>query len=150
MKFANWLQYHHRSILFLLFAFGIGGLFSIFSIPVGLFPHVDFPRVVISLEAGDRTAERMGIEVTWPVEEAVRSVPGVTRIRSTTSRGGADISVNFEWGSHMVTSMLQVESAVNEILSTLPAGTGFTVRRMDPTVFPALGYSMISGTLSPV
>jgi len=65
---------------------------------VALFPQVEFPRVVISLDAGDRPAERMTTEVTMPVEEAVRSVPGLRSIRSTSSRGSADISVNFDWG----------------------------------------------------
>ncbi len=45
--------------------------------------------------------------------------------------------------------MLQVESAINQMLATqLPAGTSFEVRRMDPTVFPVLGYSLTSDTHS--
>jgi multidrug efflux pump subunit AcrB len=148
MKFANWMQFHHRSILFLLAAFGIAGFFSSFSVPVGLFPQVDFPRVVISIESGDKPAERMAIETTWRVEEAVRSVPGVQNVRSTTSRGSAEISINFDWGQDMVSAMLQVESAVNQVISTLPAGTSFNVRRMDPTVFPVLGYTLTSDTHS--
>ncbi len=138
------MQRHRRSILFLIAVLTVGGLVSTFSLPVALFPHVDFPRVVISIDAGDRPAGLMAIEVTRPVEEAVRAVPGVRNIRSTTSRGSADISVNFKWGEDMVTAMLQVESAVNQILSLLPPGTHFTVRRMDPTVFPVLAYSLTS------
>ena len=38
MKFTQWMQYHHRSILFLLVAFGIGGLLCSWKLPVGLFP----------------------------------------------------------------------------------------------------------------
>ncbi len=148
MKFTEWVQSHHRSILFLLSAFGIAGLISSLSLPVSLFPYVEFPRVVVSLDAGDRPAERMAIEVTWPVEQAVRSVPGVRSVRSTTSRGSADVSVNFDWGADMVAAMLQVESAINKVLGSLPAGTTFDVRRMDPTVFPVLGYSLTSDTRS--
>lgn len=40
--------------------------------------------------------------------------------------------------------MLQVASAINQIRSTLPANLAFTVKRMDPTVFPVLGYSLVS------
>ena len=69
----------------------------------------------MSLDAGDQPAERMAIEATYPVEEAIRSVPGVLDIRSTTSRGSADLSVNFEWGQDMVVAMLQVESAINQV-----------------------------------
>jgi CzcA family heavy metal efflux pump len=148
MKFTNWMQFHHRSILFLLAAFGVAGFFSSFKVPVSLFPQVDFPRVVVNIDAGDRPAERMAMEVTWPVEEAVRAVPGMQSVRSTTSRGSAEISINFEWGQDMVSSMLQVESAINQLISSLPDGMTFSVRRMDPTVFPVLGYSLTSDTRS--
>ncbi len=150
MKLAEWAFGHRRSILFLLTAFALAGAVRSFSLPVSLFPRVSFPRVVVNLDAGDRPAERMAIQVTWPVEEAVRAVPGVTRVRSTTSRGSADISINFAWGLDMVKAMLQVESAINQVMPHLPAGTRFRVRRMDPTVFPVLGYSLTSATLSQV
>ncbi|QJA06267.1 efflux RND transporter permease subunit [Thermosulfurimonas marina] len=148
MNVVEWMQSHRRSILFLIAILALGGLAASFRLPVALFPHVDFPRVEVKLEAGDRPAERMAIEVTRPVEEAIRSVPGVRSIRSTTSRGSADISINFDWGEDMVAAMLQVESAINQVLPRLPRGTSFTVRRMDPTVFPVLAYSLTSDTHS--
>ena len=148
MKFTKWTQSHHRSILFLVTALAISGLLNSFRMPVSLFPHVSFPRVVVNLEAGDRPAGRMAIKVTRPVEEAVRSVPGVRSIRSTTSRGSADVSINFGWGQDMVAAMLQVESAINKVMGSLPRGTTFNVRRMNPTVFPVLGYSITSKTRS--
>jgi CzcA family heavy metal efflux pump len=132
----------------LLLAFAVAGAISSFSLPVSLFPRISFPRVRVSLDAGDRPAERMAIQVTWPVEEAVRSVPGVRSVRSSTSRGSADISINFDWGLDMMGAMLQVESAVNQVLPSLPAGTMFNVRRMDPTLFPVLGYSLTSNSRS--
>ncbi len=144
MSFTDWMQKHHRSILFLIAVLAAGGIACSLSLPVALFPHVDFPRVVIGLDAGDRPADRMAIEVTRPVEEAIRAVPGVRSVRSTTSRGCADISINFDWGQDMVAAMLQVESYINQVLPTLPPGTSFTVRRMDPTVFPVLAYSLTS------
>ena len=67
---------HRRSILFLLATFSAAGLYSGLTLPVSLFPQVTFPRVVVSIDAGDRPAERMAVEVTQPVEEAVRSRPG--------------------------------------------------------------------------
>ena len=141
---TQWAYRHRRSILFALGLFALGGLLAIFSTSVSLFPQVTFPRVVVHLDAGDMPAERMAIQVTWPVEEAVRSVPGVLTVRSATSRGSADISVNFNWKLDMVSAMLQVESALNQIRSTLPANLSFDVRRMDPTIFPVLAYSLIS------
>jgi CzcA family heavy metal efflux pump len=148
MIFTEWTQAHRRSILFLLALVVCGGLVCALRLPVALFPRVDFPRIDVSLDAGDRPADRMALEVTWPVEEAIRGVPGVVTIRSTTTRGSGDISARFEWGQDMVAKLLEVESAINQTLSSLPKGTTFVVRRMDPTVFPVLAYSMTSDTHS--
>jgi len=148
MSFTAWAQSHARSILFFLAILVVAGVVASFSLPVALFPHVSFPRVRITLDAGDRPAERMAIEVTTPVEEAVRAIPGVRSVRSTTSRGTAEISVNFDWGEDMVAAMLQCQSQVNKILPALPAGTSFEVERMDPTVFPVIAYSLTSDSHS--
>ncbi len=148
MTFSGWIQYHRRSILFLLAVLMLGGLASSVKLPVSLFPNVSFPRVVAELDSGDRPARQMAIEVTWPVEQAVRSVPGVVSVRSTTSRGSAEVDINFGWGRDMVAAMLQVESAINQAMPQLPAGTTFRVKRMDPTVDPVLAYSLTSDTRS--
>jgi CzcA family heavy metal efflux pump len=148
MTFTGWIQYHRRSILFLLAVLMLGGIASSVNLPVALLPNVSFPRVAAELDAGDRPANRMAIEVTWPVEQAVRSVPGVVSVRSTTSRGSAEIIIDFGWGRDMVTAMLQVESAINQVMSSLPGGTTFSVKRMDPSIDPVLAYSLTSDTRS--
>ncbi len=144
MKTAGWVGRHRRSILFLFAAMIAAGLLSITRTPVALFPQVTFPRVVVSLDAGDRPASRMAMEVTTPVEVEVRAIQGVRSIRSTTSRGSAEISINFEWGTDMQLALLSVQSAIAQLSPQLPAGTTFLARRMDPIVFPVLGYSLTS------
>lgn len=148
MDVAHWAAAHRRSILFFVALLALGGIAAGLKLPVALFPHVDFPRVVVSLEAGDQPADQMVIAITRPLEQAVRSVPGVVSLRSTTSRGSAELSINFDWGGDMVAAMLQVESAINQVLPSLPPGTAFNVRRMDPTVFPVAAYSLTSDTKS--
>ena len=144
MNFTRWVQAHRSSVLFLVMVLVLGGLAAIPTLPVALFPHVTFPRVMVNIDSGDRPAERMMIEVTFPIEQGVRAIPGVRSVRSTTSRGSAEISINFDWGEDMVAALLQVESAINQVMPSLPQGTTFNARRMDPTVFPVLAYSLTS------
>ncbi len=148
MNFTAWLQAHRRSILFLMTILAIGGLISAFDLPVTLFPDVSFPRVAVELDSGDRTADQMVALVTRPIEEAIRHVPGVLTLSSTSSRGSAEIKVDFGWGRDMVAATSQVNSAVTQILSSLPAGTTIETKRMDPTVDPVISYSLSSDRLS--
>ena len=148
MTFIQWMQGHRRSILALLALLALAGALASFKLPVTLFPTVDFPRVVVSLDAGDRPADLMMQAVTEPVEEAVRRVPGVRDVRSTTSRGSADVSVSFDWGTDMAMATLQINQAITQVMSNLPPSTQSTIRRMDPTVFPILAYSLTSTTQS--
>jgi CzcA family heavy metal efflux pump len=138
------MQRHRVSVVSLLAFLVIGGVFVANRLPVALFPNVAFPRLMVNFDAGDRPADQMTMEVTTPVEEAIRSVPGVRNVRSTSSRGSCDVSINFDWGTDIVSAMLQVESAINQISGTLPAGTTFQVQVMNPTVFPSLAYSLTS------
>ena len=148
MTFTGWVQHHRRSILFLLAVLMLGGAASSVKLPVSLLPNVSFPRIAAELDAGDRPASLMAIEVTWPVEQAIRAVPGVVSVHSTTSRGSAEVIVDFNWGRNMATSLLQVESAINQVMPRLPAGTAFRVKRMDPTIDPVMAYSLTSDTRS--
>ncbi|MGA9535400.1 MAG: efflux RND transporter permease subunit [Desulfobacterales bacterium] len=150
MDVSHWAAAHRRSILSLFMFFAVAGVLTAFHLPVSLFPRVNFPRIAINVDAGDRPADQMVIAVTREIEQAVRPIPGVASIRSTSTRGSAEISVNFVWGSDMGAALLQVESSINQILPSLPAGTAFTARRMDPTVFPMAAYSLTSDTLTQV
>lgn len=150
MNFAAWMQHHRRSLLFLIFVLAIGGIASGALMPVALFPNVAFPRVQLALDSGDRPADQMAIEVTRPIEEAIRRVRGVRDVRSTTSRGSAEVSVTFDWGADMGAALQEVNGAAGQILPQLPLGTQLSTRRMDPTTFPILAFSLRSHALSPV
>ena len=148
MTFSQWMQHHRRSVLFVVALFALGGVLTAFRLPTSLFPTVQFPRVVVSLDAGDRPAEQMAAIVTAPVEEAVRRVPGVQDLQSTSSRGNGMVSINFVWGTDMAQATLQVQAAVGAILPKLPPGATMDVKRMDPTAFPIIAYSLTSQTQS--
>ena len=115
MNLALWFQAHRRSLLFLILVLALGGLASVFNLPVSLFPDVSFPRVRVSLDAGDRPAQQMVVAVTTPVEEAIRRVRGVRDVRSTTSRGSAEINVDFDWGADMGRAFLEVNAAMSGV-----------------------------------
>ncbi|MDB5429580.1 MAG: efflux transporter permease subunit [Caulobacter sp.] len=139
-----WLRGHVRSLGLAFILLTVAGLVAAVGMPVSLFPKIDFPRLVVSVDAGDRPADEMAAQVTRHLEQSLRGVPGVVNLRSTSSRGSAEVSVSFDWGTDMIAATLQAESAVNAVLPDLPPGARFEVRRMDPTIFPILGLALTS------
>ena len=150
MNIAQIVSRRRRSLLTLLAMLMAAGVAGAVLMPVSLFPTVLFPRVAVTIDAGDRPPDQMEAVITRPVEQAVRAIPGVQNLRSTTSRGSAELSVNFTWGSNMDLALQRVEAALTRTQATLPAGVVFDVRRMDPTVFPVAAYSLTSATATPV
>lgn len=144
------LRSQSRAAVLVALALAVAGLFAAANLPIALFPQVSFPRVVVDLDAGSRPADQTALAITRPVEEAVRAIPGVNSVRSETARGSAQISVDFGWGRDMAASTLQVDAAVARSVATLPPGTTYTVRRMDPTVFPIISYALVSTAADPV
>ncbi len=148
MSLSRFATGNLKAILFVTIVLCAIGLLSVGTFPVSILPDVTFPRVVVIAEAGDRPAQMMEIVVTRPLEEAIATVPGVERVRSTTERGATEISVDFAWGGDMVVAQQLVSTKVNDARSQLPAEAQVTVERMNPTVFPIFGLSLKSKSLS--
>jgi CzcA family heavy metal efflux pump len=150
MNLAEFAARRRRSLLTLLGLLIVGGLLCATVMPVGLFPDVRFPRIAVTVDAGDRPADQTEAAITRPVEQALRAIPGVQTLRSTTGRGVAELSINFGWGSDMDLALQRVQAALTGAQQTLPAGVTFDVRRQDPNVDPVAAYSLTSARATPV
>lgn len=122
----------------------LAGIYSYTHMTKGLFPEVQFPRITLIAEAGQQPVDRMMITVTKPLESAVKKVPGVTIVKSSTSRGSCTIETYFRWGLDIYAQKAQLESRVNEIKSFLPAGTVISTEVMNQSLFPVYGYTLKS------
>ncbi|MBO0736262.1 MAG: efflux RND transporter permease subunit [Alphaproteobacteria bacterium] len=150
MSFVAWVEHHRRSLLFVVLALGLAGIYAALTLPVGLFPVVQFQRIRVEIDSGSMPARQMLIEVTEPLEEAARAVPGAVGITSTTSRGAAQIYVEFPWGSDMRQALLGVDAAFAQKLPELPPGTRYDALQMSPNaIMPFVSYALISKESSP-
>ena len=148
MPFFMYVHRHAKAILFTVAMLAASGLALLLRLPVSLFPDVTFPRIVILADNGEEPAERMMIEVTKPLEEAASSVPGVRMVRSSTGRGSTEISVNLDWGSDVQQTLQLLQGRIANIRNALPQGASIQAEQMQVAVFPILGYSLTSDTLS--
>jgi len=143
-----WFRRLSSPILFLLVSLALVGVYLAFQIPVAVFPSTDFPRIVIGVDNGVMPIDQMLVTVTKPIEEAVNSVPGLTKVQSITSRGSAEVDLFFDWGSDMILTLQRVDAVVARLQPELPTGAKIETHRLTFATFPILGYSLTSDTVS--
>lgn len=143
-----WFARHSKSIIFLVCILAIAGAYQALTLPVAVFPTTNFPRVIVGVDNGVTPIEQMEASITRPLEEAVRAVPGLEDVRSTTSRGSAEIDLFFNWRVDMLETLQLVDAAVARTQSTLPPTARIRTHRLDFSSFPIIGYSLTSSRIA--
>ena len=143
-----WLVRWHRTIFFAALILTTIGIYAFYRTPIAVFPETNFPRVVIGVDNGVMPVEQMQVTITKPIEDAVNSVPGLQTVRSTTSRGTAEVSLFFDWSADMFRTLELVNAALSRVQQSLPPTVKITTNRLTFATFPILGYSLTSNTLS--
>ena len=128
----------------------LGGGFAYSRLQTALFPEITFPKIKIIADAGQQPVKKMMITVTRQLEDAIKQVPDLQMIRSTTSRGSCEISAFMDWNANIDISQQRIESKIAEIRNDLPPGVQISVERMNPSILPIIGYSLESRTESPI
>ncbi|MEP6715606.1 MAG: efflux RND transporter permease subunit [Terriglobia bacterium] len=143
----HWTATFSRPIIFIIITLIGMGAYLAFTIPVAVFPSTDFPRIVVGIDNGVAPIDQMQVVVTRPIEEAMNSVPGLQSVRSTTSRGSAEVNLFFQWNVDMFQTLQYVNAALARVQTELPATAKLTANRLTFAAFPILGYSLTSDTI---
>jgi len=143
----HWTARFLKSILFIVVALAVFGVYLAFTIPIAVFPATNFPRIIVGVDNGVMPIDQMQVTVTRPLEEAVNSVPGLDRVLSITSRGSAEIDLFFTWNVDMFQTLQYVNAAIARVQAVLPATATVSANRLTFAAFPIIGYSMTSASL---
>ena len=119
-----------------------GGVFVYTKLQTSLFPEITFPKIKVIADAGLQPVDKMMVTVTKPLENAIKQVPDLVDIRSTTSRGSCEISAFMSWDADINMSLQRIESKIAEIRQDLPAGVQITTDKMNPSILPVMGYTL--------
>lgn len=139
-----WLAAASKPLFFLIGVLTLAGIYAATQVPISVFPETDFPRVVIGVDNGVMPVEQMQVTITKPIEDAINSVPGLQTIRSTTSRGSAEISLFFDWSVDMYRTLQLTDAALAKVEQTLPSTARITTNRLTFATFPIVGYALTS------
>ncbi len=77
-------------------SFIVFGLMSYNTMPVNLFPNVDFPVVTIQTTYDGSDASTVETKVTDKLEEAVSGIDGIDKLMSTSYEGFSTVTIQFE------------------------------------------------------
>lgn len=146
----NFFLSYKNPISVILAVIIVGGMFIYGQIQVSLFPEITFPKLKIIADNGEQPVDKMMVTVTRPLEDAIKQIPDLKILRSTTSRGTCEISAFLNWGADINVNQQMVESRIAQIKNALPADVQIQIEKMNPSILPVIGFTIESDKKTPI
>ncbi len=142
------IQYPMATVLVVV-AMGLGGIYSVRHMPVDLFPNLELPLVNIITHYPGAAPGEMERLVSRPIEDAVRTLPGVKRVASTSVQGISQVTVEFTWETTVRDARQLIQARLGRVGGILPAGIIPRLESIGTTLQEVCGY-VIYGADDPV
>lgn len=114
------------------------GLVFLNRLPVAQYPQIIPPTIQVTSRYPGASADVVAATIGVPIEQAVNGVEGSIYMSSTSSSDGSyTLTITFDVGTNLDTSLALVQNLVNGALSQLPGGAqqqGVTVRKVSPNI----------------
>ncbi len=124
------------------------GMVCFYNLPVAQYPAIVPPTIQVTTRYPGASAEVVAATVGVPIEQAVNGVEGSLYLSSTSSSDGSyALTITFDVGTNLNTSVALVQSLVSNAVSQLPAGAqnqGVVVRKLSTDIL--LVVSLLSET----
>jgi CzcA family heavy metal efflux pump len=139
---TGWISSRRALVWVAAVGLAVSGAALTTRMPSGIYPEIEFPRIVVVARGGDAPPEVTQVTLGRPLETALATVLGVERIRSRTIRGAVEISLLFSPGTDMWRALQLTESRVGDTRASLPAGVEIVVERLSTTSFPVVTFNL--------
>ena len=96
------------------------GLVASRLLPLEYFPEVDVPFIVMDIPYPGSTPDEVEREITRPVEEVLSTLNGIKELDSRSRATGAQVEVQFDWGTDVATKAVEARERVEAIRDQLP------------------------------
>jgi CzcA family heavy metal efflux pump len=132
-------RYPHVTVL-VIAAVGLVGGYAAMHMSVDLFPNLAVPVVNIISHYPGASPEDIELLISRPIEDVMRTIPGVKRVASTSGQGISQVTVEFGWGLTVFDVNQLVQSRLAQVQSTLPAGVTPWLANIGTTLQEVCGY----------
>jgi len=127
------------TILMLFIGLILIGLISYQNLGLDLLPDLSFPMSAIIVSYSGVAPQEIENMVTIPLEEAVGTIQGVKKISSYSREGSSLVLMEFNWGTDMDVSALNIREKIDQVKGFLPDDAGDPmVIKFDPSLMPIL------------
>ena len=140
MRFVGWLRRHASLVWIAALGLAAFGAVSIYQLPSGIYPEMQFPRVQVVAHVGQLSPDLVEAQVTRPLEQALAVVPGVRHVRARTIRGAVELSLLLVDGADPLTVQYACQGAVDHV--DLPKNATTIVQRVLPTSVPVITFNV--------
>jgi multidrug efflux pump len=132
-------------------AIAIAGLIAFRVLPVSPLPQVDFPTISVSASLPGASAQIMASSVATPLERQLGQIAGVTEMTSASSLGSTSITIQFELSRNIDGAARDVEAAINNARTYLPANlpANPSYRKYNPADAPIMILGLTSDVYGP-
>lgn len=96
---------------------------SLAKLPVDLMPEITLPMLTVITSYPGANAQDIETKVTKTIEDAVRTVPGIDSVESTSKEGASVVVAKFDWGTSLDTASNDIRDRLEFIKSRLPEDT---------------------------
>jgi hydrophobic/amphiphilic exporter-1 (mainly G- bacteria), HAE1 family len=114
------------------------GAVCLYVLPVAQYPEVVPPTIQVTTRYPGASAEVVAATIGVPLEQAINGVEGSIYMSSTSASDGSyALTVTFDVGTDLDTSLALVQNLANSALAQLPGGVqvqGVTVRKVSPNI----------------
>lgn len=123
----------------------LGGVYSALHMPVDLFPHLEVPVVNIITHYPGAAPEDIELLISRPVEDEMRSTPGVKRVASTSIQGVSQVTVEFSSATTVRDARQIVQAKLARLRGILPTGVSPRLENIGTTLQEVVGYVIFGG-----
>jgi HAE1 family hydrophobic/amphiphilic exporter-1 len=127
------------TVLMAFLATALVGFISWQRLPLELLPSLNYPQITILTTYENVAPPEIESLVSKPIEEAAGTVQGVRKISSISKEGVSLVTLDFEWGTDIDLSALDVREKIDAMKDALPKDVSNPVIvKFDPTSLPIL------------
>jgi len=131
---SSWAIEHRTVIYVIMVIFFVLGLRSYVTMPRETFPEINDTKVFVSTVYPGNTAEDIERAITDPLEEALKAVPNLVEIKSTSSEDFSVIEVEFDENISIDDAKQKAKDLVDGVTSG-PDWPVFNNAKVEPNVF---------------